>query len=142
MNAEEVTRMPKAPGQPVAIPPREFWPRMARTLRETFMPLRLAVGMPLSVRGYRPPDYNEAVGGAPRSRHQWFEAIDLRVVGGSLADRQRLALAAAALYVENGRAEKLGFAVYKDTLTVHFDTGFRQRTWGEADHWIDQVRVA
>ena len=139
VTAEEVTRMPKAPGQPVAIPPREFWPRMAQTLRLVFMPLRAAMGKPLSLRGYRPADYNAAVDGAPGSRHQWFEGFDIRVVDGTAADRRRLATLAAQMYAERGAEYQMGLGIYKDTLTVHGDTGYDQRTWGEADYWVDQV---
>ena len=140
---EEVTVMPKAPGRPVAIPPMEFWPRMAQTLRELFIPLRIAMGMPLQARGYRAPDYNEAVDGAPGSRHQWFEGIDIRPVGGTAADKRRLAMLAAQMYLDRGDELQIGFGVYgKSAPTVHFDTGYDKRTWRDAKYWLEKIGYA
>lgn len=144
VSAYEVTRMRKAPGKPAAIPPREYWPRMAQTLREAFMPLRQEIGKPLAIyNGYRPADYNEAVGGAAGSRHQWFEGLDLDVEGSKTADRKKLAALAAQLYLALGDDLEMGFGVYGNNpeypTNIHIDTGHRKRTWGNARHWIDKV---
>ncbi|MCH9680371.1 MAG: hypothetical protein K0V04_02970 [Deltaproteobacteria bacterium] len=140
----EVTQMPKAGGA-IAIPPPAYWPRMALTLREVFMPLREAMGVPLAVRGYRPPDYNRAVGGAPKSRHQAFEALDIRVAGShSTAGRRReLAERTAALYRERGGALKLGFGAYGYPIpgNVHVDTGHQRRAWRDASRFVSHQRA-
>lgn len=52
-------------------------------------PLREAWGGPIHVNsGYRCPELNKAVGGAPNSQHQRGEAADITV--GSQADNRRL----------------------------------------------------
>ncbi len=64
--AEEFFQMPEAPRidgrRPVAIAPRNLWPNAIPTLR-AFDDLRAQWGRPLPIRGYRPVDYNAAVGG-------------------------------------------------------------------------------
>ena len=135
----EVTMMPSV-GQ-VAIPPRSYWPRMALTLREVFMPLRKAMGVPLVIRGgYRAPDYNAAVGGEPKSRHQAFEALDIRVASGhSSADRRKeLAQQAAKIYRSRGSELKMGFGVYGFPVpgNIHVDTGWKRRTWNDAKRFL------
>ena len=135
----ELTTMRKAPGRPVAIPPREYWQRMARTLL-VVQELRAELG-PLTVyNGYRPADYNKAVGGAKGSRHQWFEAVDMYPTSGEAAQRRTLARAAALLFLRRGHELAMGFGVYgTNTPSVHVDTGHKRRTWGDAQHFIDQV---
>src|SRR5688500_15249612 len=76
--AREVCLMRKVEVTAYAIPPKHLWPRMVKTLHHIAEPLRMAYGGPLHVRsGFRPRDYNVAVGGAPNSRHIYFEAVDL-----------------------------------------------------------------
>lgn len=144
VSAAEVTQMPKAPGKPSAVPPREYWSRMAMTLREVFMPLRASLGVPLAVRGYRPTDYNEAVGGAKGSRHQAFEALDIRISGdaNTSAKRRELVDHAARIYSDRGRELKMGFGVYGKLPApqhIHVDTGHQRRTWGDASKAVDQL---
>lgn len=142
----EVTCMRKSPGRAIAIPPRSTWPRMATTLREVFVPLRRRLGVPLSLVGYRPPDYNAAVGGKPGSRHQAFQAIDIRVVKDHATPERRraLALEAAALFIARGRPLRMGLGVYGCPTpgNIHVDTGWARRTWNDAPHFLDQARAA
>lgn len=143
---EEVTEMRKAPGRPLAIPPRAYWPMMIETLREGFMPIRAELGRGINIyNGYRPADYNKAVGGKIGSRHQWFQAIDMIPMGGGATARRELALLAARIFVDRGWELKMGFGTYGDPSNpsgVHIDTGFQRRTWGDAEHFIAQVRNA
>lgn len=143
LSAAEVTEMPKTPGRKVAIPPREYWPRMVATVREVFVPIRQAMGVPLAVRGYRPPDYNRAVGGTKKSRHQAFEALDIRLVGdGDTADRRReLARRAAQIYASRGRELKMGLGIYgfPTPNTVHVDTGHQRRVWGDTRKHLEHL---
>ena len=144
VDAREVTTMPKAPGQPVAIPPRKWWPAMVGTIVWAYQPIREALGLPLMVRGYRPPSYNEAVGGADCSRHQAFEGLDLYVdhAHASPAARRELARLGAKLFVDHGNALKMGFGAYgyPNPSNIHVDVGHKRRTWRDADKHIADVK--
>lgn len=145
MSAREVTRMPKAQNQASAIPPRAYWKRMAKTLRDVVMPLRLEMGIPFQLRGYRPPDYNEAVGGVAGSRHQWFEGLDIYLSGpqNTAANRRLLGLRSAQLFLAKGNALKMGFGAYgaPTPSNVHLGTGYSKRTWREAGHYIAKAQT-
>lgn len=137
---EAVTRMRKAPGSPYAIPPREWWPRMLPTITEIFMPIRQAMGVPLVVGGYRPPDYNEAVGGAEKSQHQAFSALDIKVAKdhSTVERRRQLAELAGAIYKNRGKDLRMGFGVYGYPRpgNIHVDTGWTRRTWADAEKYL------
>lgn len=145
MNAREVTRMPKAPDQSSAIPPRLYWDRMAKTLRDVIMPLRLDMQIPFELRGYRAPDYNAAVGGKPGSRHQWFEGVDIYLVGpkNTAANRRLLGLKGAQIYLSQGDALQVGFGAYgaPTPSNIHLGTGHNKRNWREADHYIAKAKA-
>lgn len=141
-SAREVTKMPKAPGQPSAIPPKYLWPRMAATLRNLVIPLRLKMGIPFSLRGYRPADYNAAVGGVPGSRHQWFEGVDIYLAANNTKEnRRKLALEGAKMYLSLGPELKVGFGAYGSPTpsNIHLDSGYDMRTWEEGDFYVAQV---
>lgn len=137
-SAAEVTKMRKTPGPSYAIPPRSYWPRMIDTL-ELVQSIRDAWGQPISVyNGFRPEDYNKAVGGAPGSRHQWFEAVDLMPTG----DRDDFATLVAMRFTAG--EPDMGFGVYGKpghVTGVHIDT-HRRRTWGIAQHYIQRAAQA
>lgn len=139
-SAKELTTMPKAPGMPVAIPPYKLWPNMISTLR-IWQPIREKLGFPMSLRGYRPPDYNEAVGGSPTSAHMWFSTLDIRPGVYSSTNRKNLALEGAKVYVDRGDELKIGFGAYGETPTnIHLDTHRRAKhTWKSGQYFIDQV---
>ena len=128
----EVTTMPKAPGHPVAIPPQQYWPRMITTIVKVAQPLRAEIGVPFSLGGYRPADYNAAVGGKPGSRHQWFEALDIRAKGKT----EELKLAAARFFVEHP-TWSIGLGIYSGN--IHVDFGYKRRTWEDAKKYIAKV---
>lgn len=133
--AEEITRMPKAPGQPVAIPPPGMWPNMIPTLA-LYVELREEMGVPLALRGYRPPDYNEAVGGEDRSLHQWFAALDVYPTSGE--DRDLLGWEAAELFVDSD--EEVGLGIYGvPPGNIHIDTGWRSRIWEDSEVYLDAL---
>lgn len=140
INASEVTLLRKWGRH--AIPPREYWPRMAATIRWGFQPIRAALGGPITITSaYRPPDYNEAVGGAEDSRHQYFEGLDM-VASGGQANKQ--ALLAAGIWIRSGERMRMGLGVYGSpgsASNIHIDTGRSQRTWNVADYWIDRVKA-
>jgi hypothetical protein len=138
IDAQQVTRLRKWGVQ--AIPPYEFWPRMAMTIRWGFMPIRRALNAPITItNGFRPADYNEYVGGEENSRHLYFEALDM-VAPQGMANRQ--ALIAADLWIRYGERMRMGLGVYGQAgaaTNIHIDTGHRERTWNEADYWIDRA---
>ena len=143
--AEEFFRMPEAPRidgrRPVAIAPRNLWPNAIPTLR-AFDDLRAQWGRPLPIRGYRPVDYNAAVGGAPRSIHQGGGAIDIKLkqAGYTASERQDFAVLAARYTLDNPAA-KWGFGVYNDPpTTVHLDTGYQRRSWENGAKYLDLAR--
>ncbi len=135
-SAREICTLPKGQvfngHRAVAIPPHELWPNILSTL-ELFIVLRERVGAPCALRGYRPPDYNEVVGGSPKSRHMWFAALDIYPPTGK---NKRLGLEGARLYDEY---PGVGFGAYGEPLpsNIHIDTGSRKRHWREAQYYID-----
>lgn len=59
-------------------PPKELWKNIWKTI-EVADKARHKLGKPLRIASaYRSPKYNKAVGGAPRSHHVNFNALDLR----------------------------------------------------------------
>jgi hypothetical protein len=140
IDAAQVTEMRKTDGY-YAIPPREYWPRMAATIVYGFMPIRRELGIPIYITSaYRSPDYNEAVGGADGSRHQFFEGLDMLPE----ADRNGQAMAAAKLFVRDGENLRMGLGVYGSpgsAANIHIDTGHAMRTWEEAMYWVERARA-
>lgn len=155
----DVTVMSKAPKQdgpdddqdktlPVAIPARALWPGLIGVAKVVN---RIIVdnGLLGSTRttGYRAPDYNKAVGGAPSSAHIRGDALDVWVSkaiisagGGHLTDtRRKLKLAFASYFVSHPQ-DKIGFGAYTNDL--HFDVNdvSGRRTWGDAADWVAEAK--
>ena len=83
--------------------------------------LRDRLGKPLIVRSaYRSPVHNQAVGGAPRSKHMDGTAFDI-----AMANHDPVAFEAAARAVGF-----LGFGYYPRSGFMHIDLG-PARQWGE-----------
>lgn len=141
-SAEELTEMPKAPGIPVAIPHYSLWENIIPTLK-VWQAIRQELGVPMSLRAYRPPDYNAAVGGSDRSTHQWFAAVDVRISGeaNTAANREALARTMASYYKDYGSQYKIGFGAYGAPVpgNIHIDTGWKRRVWEDAAFYVDQV---
>lgn len=155
ITAKEVTTLPKAPGRPVAIPVRIYWPNMAYTLVRGWNPIRRAMDEPLTVRGYRPPDYNKAVTCSKKvagkcvkwttgSRHQDFSGLDIFASGSK--SRRRLALVTARVYMDNdNKTARMGFGAYgrPTPSNVHIDFGWtsskRPGTWRDAPYYVAEA---
>ena len=138
LSAAEVTKMHKTSGPSYAIPDRKYWPNMARTGREIWNPFRRHRGRPATVyNGYRPTDYNAAVGGASGSRHQDFAALDV-----SADKRDKLFL--GGIYAARARELDMGYGAYKGPR-AHFDAGDgshprRPTTWESGSYWVERAR--
>lgn len=111
-------------GARYVVPPVDLWPRIIPTLRVAES-LRKVLGPLHVVSGYRCHEYNELVGGAQRSQHVQFRALDLRPVDTDVTYLQ----VCARLLDEVDLGVDLGVGLY-DSF-VHIDTGFRRRTWSQ-----------
>lgn len=95
-------------------------------LAQQLEPLRAHLGgRPVTITsGYRSPEYNRRVGGAPRSQHVNGRAADIRVSG---VEPPAVAAAIEEL-IRAGKMKQGGLGLYK--AWVHYDTrGIRVR-WG------------
>lgn len=83
--------------------------------------LRRALGRPMIVNsGYRSPEHNKRVGGAPKSMHLEGRAFDISMANHDPAEFIKAAKAAGFT----------GFGTYPRSGFVHIDTG-PVRSWGE-----------
>lgn len=133
--------------RPVAIPPKAMWgPMVAAAKVVDDVAVSQLADVSLRFTGYRPVDYNKAVGGAPNSAHIRGTAIDVWLGKDLLASkdskaikaaRERLKMAYARRYVAGG---KIGFGVY--TNDIHFDVDDKsgRRTWGDASTWVAKAK--
>ncbi len=120
-------------GKKMKLPPRSFWPRIIPTLLIA-EEIRAAVGHPLIVgNGYRPEPFNSQVGGAKKSTHLSFRALDLDLPRGhkSLEDQEEFYRVTASIYLDRGHDLKMGLGLYRSWrgARVHIDTGYRRRDW-------------
>lgn len=131
-SAKELCSMRKA-NNALAIPPREFWPRIVPTLLLA-EEIRSLIECPLYVgNGYRPRDYNKVVGGSRSSQHIQFRALDLDLPRSrkSVSMQENLYEAAAELYLTKGKKLKMGLGLYRHNRgsRIHIDTGHSYRHW-------------
>ncbi len=107
-----------------ALPDREHWDSMINTLVFLKYDLIPYIGDVRVLSGFRTPHYNLAAGGAGKSRHLTFSALDLRPV----ADIERAQLHGILQnrWLNLGREYNLGLGLYAH-LRFHIDTGgYRQ----------------
>lgn len=124
-------------------PPRGLWANIIPTLwlaeelrkrmnadHGTAEEFGLAVG-----NGYRPKDLNRRAGGARRSRHITFSALDLDLphsIARNPAAQTALYAIACEIFLEHGEEYGMGLGLYRPWggRRVHIDTGRRRPA-----HW-------
>ena len=120
------------------LPPRELWPNIVPALELVRTHVEPSVGEVSVHSSYRTPELNECAGGAPRSRHLRFEALDLRLVEPS-ADLEALYRDLCAMHEEAGPDSRMGLGAYYDRQDDGFNRAGRfhidaagHRSWGRS----------
>lgn len=109
-------------------PQRDWWSRIVPPLLVAEH-IRAVLGVPLSIgNGYRPPAINKAAGGARRSEHLYFRALDLDLVSDDRKSREvqeAFYRVAAETYLSHGRELRMGLGLYRAWrgTRVHIDCG-------------------
>lgn len=86
----ELDQPQKWSGGPLSVPPKRIWCNMRDTIILADH-IRHIWGSPVEVNsGYRPREYNRAVGGAEKSRHVTFRALDLHPKNNKVGDFTKL----------------------------------------------------
>ncbi len=122
---------PECVVEPFVMPPEEQWPNILPALRFIRDHVKPAIGEVTVASGYRDPEFNECVGGAPRSAHRGFHALDLLPVNRAVS-RERLIEVLCPIHAREGRAKHIGMGIYR-ARRFHID-GLRYRGWGEDYH--------
>jgi hypothetical protein len=120
-------------GVTVDPPPEEWWPRILPAL-EVAETLRAQLGHPLLIgNGYRPPAENKRAGGAQRSQHLFFRALDLDLPRSAKTreHQEEFYEAAGRIFLSRGEELKMGLGLYRPWRgsRVHVDCGYRRRHW-------------
>lgn len=139
--------------RPVSIPPQEMWGGLAivASIVANVLEEDLA-DVPVRLTGYRPRDYNAAVGGAPSSRHIYGDAIDVWLAGSLIAKggtavkvaRERLRMAFARRIVRMSKTSGLGFGFGVYTNDIHLDVGRKPGsivTWEQGGEYIAKAKA-
>ena len=125
----------RCPVAAFAVPPRALWPNMVPVLRAVRSHVVPAIGPVRVVSGWREPDFNACVGGASRSHHTRFAALDLVPVRPVPAAETMDRL--CAMWRRSPASARLGFGAYLDPDRPHLNREGRfhvdvrgKRTWG------------
>jgi len=109
-----------------AMPPKEMWGNIVPLLHfinEEIIPL---IGEVEVVSGFRTPAFNHLAAGAKRSRHLYFQAVD--IIPKQAYSREELHSLLLQLWKQKGQKYKLGLGLYKG-VRFHIDS-FGYRKWG------------
>ncbi len=108
------------------LPSRKHWDNMVRTLRLVETEVIPVIGDLVPVSGERSEEYNAISGGARKSKHLNFCALDL--VPEKAITRKELHRRLRMIHQNSGRRHNMGLGLYSG-LRFHIDTcGYRQ--WG------------
>ena len=126
----------KCDAQPFAIPPKELWPNIVPALRLVRDEVIPAFGPVQVLSSYRTPELNVCAGGAGRSNHLEFSALDLATDpyrGGEELYREL-----CAMHADAGRASRMGLGAYYDLAEGDYSGGRFHidaqgyRSWGRS----------
>jgi hypothetical protein len=116
--------------EPYSLPPRELWANVVPTLRFIRQHVVPALGPVAAVSGYRSPELNACAGGAPKSAHALYYALDLTPL--EVTDRNKMIAEVCQIHARYGAAAHVGLGFYSG-LRFHVDThGYR--LWGTDYH--------
>ena len=109
------------------IPPRQMWPNIHKTL-QLAQKIRHEWGAPVAVLcGYRHPAYNRRVGGAEKSEHMQFAAVDLAPAKLGPGREWHDWVALVTKHVD-ACPDFCGFGIYQSSRFTHIDVGARQHS--------------
>jgi hypothetical protein len=115
---------------PWSMPPRELWPHVVPTLRFIRDQVVPEVGPVMVESGWREPKLNACAGGAPRSAHALYYALDL--VPQDMITRRELIATVCRLHARKGKGYSIGLGFY-DGVRFHIDSKAYRR-WGSDNH--------
>jgi hypothetical protein len=115
----------KGCGAPFDVPPADLWPHIASTLKLVREQVKPAVPGLEAKSSYRGPWLNVCTGGAERSAHRDFWALDLMPSGA--IDRSQLMARLCPVYARVGTERSLGLGFYGG-VRFHVDTS-SHRQW-------------
>lgn len=123
---------------PWSVAPRELWPHVVPTLRFIRSRIVPTLGPVAASSGYREPALNTCSGGAPKSAHALYYALDLTPL--RFKDRDKMIAAVCKLHTRYGARANLGLGFYQG-MRFHIDTnGYRR--WGSDYHTATSPCVA
>jgi hypothetical protein len=115
---------------PYSLAPAALWPNVVPTLRFIRARIVPALGPVAAISGYRDPELNKCSGGAPKSAHALYFALDLTPL--RFKDRDKMIALVCKLHARFGPAAHAGLGFYQG-MRFHIDTnGFRR--WGSDYH--------
>lgn len=115
---------------PYSLPPKDLWPHVVPTLRFIRSRIVPTLGPVAALSGYRDPELNKCAGGAPKSAHALYYALDLTPL--RIKDRDKMIEKVCALHARFGRQAHAGLGFYKG-MRFHIDT-YGYRMWGSDYH--------
>ena len=125
----------RCPVSAFAVPPRKLWPNIVPVLRAVRAHVIPAIGPVQVVSAWREPAFNACVGGASRSHHTRYAALDLVPVTPAPADQAMDRL--CAMWRSSPASARIGFGAYRDPERPHLNREGRfhvdvrgKRTWG------------
>lgn len=121
---------PECVSAPFVVPPESEWSNIAPTLRFIRDHVVPAIGPVRVVSAYRDDAFNTCIGGARRSAHRSYQALDLVPVAADIT-RADLIERLCELHAREGAGARIGMGIYSG-VRFHIDArGYRG--WG-GDH--------
>lgn len=107
-----------------SLPEAQNMPKMIKTLKFIQTYIEPEIGVVIPVSGERTSSYNQQAGGAPRSKHLEFCALDM--VPSEEITREELHVKLKKIHSQYGKEHFVGLGLY-DGVRFHIDTcGYRQ----------------